>query len=310
MRRLLPVLVALVLSLAVHAACADALQPVRVADAVYAFIGHAGEIGPSNRGEVGNAGFIVGRDGVIVVDTGISARYGQAMIDAIRRVTDRPIALVIITHAEQEFLFGTAAFEALHAPLLTHARSAELMRQRCERCLQNLTKLLGADAMAGTRLVIPERTVETSTTLDIAGRHIELLHYGWGSTPGDLIVYDPASGALFAGGLVTNRRIPELRDAHLDGWLRALRQLDRVGADVIVPGYGQPGGHELIEATARYLRALDDKVTELYGAGASLLDAVDRADLPGYASWALYPSLHRQNALHRYLQLELEELGG
>jgi hypothetical protein len=37
---------------------------------------------------------------------------------------------------------------------------------------------------------------------------------------------------------------------------------------------------------------------------------VDNAALPAYGAWAMYATIHRQNALHRYLQLEIEELGG
>ena len=48
----------------------------------------------------------------------------------------------------------------------------------------------------------------------------------------------------------------------------------------------------------------------LYKSGFSLIDAVDGAALPDYSLWSLYPALNRENALHRYLQLELEELGG
>jgi len=47
----------------------------------------------------------------------------------------------------------------------------------------------------------------------------------------------------------------------------------------------------------------------LYKDGASLMQAVDSADLPAYAGWSMYPTLHRQNVLHRYLQLEVDELG-
>ena len=108
---------------------AQALEPVRVADAVYAFIGDSGDIGPANAGNVGNSGFIVGRTGVIVIDTGVSYHHGKAMIEAIRRVSPLPVELVIITHAVQEFLFGNAAFVELHVPLLTHVESADLMRQ-------------------------------------------------------------------------------------------------------------------------------------------------------------------------------------
>jgi glyoxylase-like metal-dependent hydrolase (beta-lactamase superfamily II) len=288
---------------------ARALQPVRVADAVYAFIGDPGELGPANGGEVGNAGFIVGSTGVVVIDTGVSYRHGKAMVQAIRKISPLPLELVIITHAVQEFLFGNAAFAELNVPLLTHAESAELMRSRCDHCLSNLHKILGEEAMRGTRLVVPERTVTESTVLDVAGRRLDLLFYGWASTPGDLAVLDRESGVLFAGGLVANQRIPELRDGKLDGWLQALDRLEQLPARAIVPGHGTVGGKEQVQATAAYLRALDAKVRALYKEGASLMQAVDTADLPAYAGWSMYPVSHRQNVLHRYLQLEVDELG-
>lgn len=289
---------------------AHALQPIQVGEGVYAFIGDPGEIGPGNEGDIGNSGFIVGSSGVVVIDTGVSFRHGKAMIEAIRRVSDKPVELVVNTHAVQEFLFGNAAFAELGAPLLAHVKTAELMRERCQHCLENLRKILGPQAMAGTRLVLPETTVEGSTILEAAGRTLELLYFGWASTPGDMAVLDRRSGVLFAGGLVSAGRIPVLRDGKLDGWLHALDQLGRVPARVIVPGHGPPGGPEIIQATAFYLRALDEKVQALYKAGAGLIDAVDSATLPAYAGWSMYPSLHRQNVLHRYLQLEVEELGG
>jgi glyoxylase-like metal-dependent hydrolase (beta-lactamase superfamily II) len=306
LRRLVPCL--LLLCASARPACA--LEPVRVAEGVYAFIGDLGEIAPDNGGNIGNSGFIVGRTGVIVIDTGISYRHGQAMLDAIHHVSDKPVQLVIVTHAVQEFLFGNAAFAELGTPLLTHAKSVELMRQRCDHCLANLRKILGEQTMAGTRLVLPERTVERSTTLEVAGRRLELLYLGWASTPGDLAVLDHDSGVLFAGGLVTSGRIPEVRDADIDGWLQALEQLAQVPVQAVVPGHGPVGRGEMIQATADYLRALDREVQALYGSGTSLMEAVDAAVLPGYSNWSLYPSLHRQNALHRYLQLEVRDLGG
>ena len=305
----MPHLIACVILVLSPALQAHDLEPVLLAEGVYAFIADRGPIPPANRGGAGNSGFIVGSSGVIVIDTGVSYRHGRAMIEAIRRITQRPVELVIITHAQPEFLFGSAAFADLGASLLTHARSAELMRSRCERCLENLRNSLGDDALAGTRLVIPEQTIEASVALDIQGRTLDLLHFGWASTHGDLAVLDRSSGVLFAGGLISVGRIPEFRDGDLRGWLRALDQLAMLPARIIVPGHGAPGGAEAIGAMASYLRDLDTQVQALYSNGASLMEAMDRAELPNYAGWALYPGLHRENVLHRYLKLELEELG-
>jgi glyoxylase-like metal-dependent hydrolase (beta-lactamase superfamily II) len=288
---------------------AHALEPVLLTEDVYAFIGDSGPIAPDNGGEVGNSGFIVGSSGVIVIDTGVSYRHGQAITEAIRRITRKPVQLVIITHAAQEFLFGSAAFAEQGVPLLTHTKSAELIRSRCERCLENLRNTLGEDALAGTRLVIPTQTIESSVALDVAGRTLDLLYFGRAGTPGDLAVLDRRSGVVFAGGLLAVGRIPEFRDGNLRGWLQALDQLALLPARIFVPGHGAPGGTEAIAATASYLHDLDTQVRALYAGGASLIEAMDRAELSSYASWALYPRLHRENVLHRYLQLELEELG-
>ncbi|MFO1319724.1 MAG: MBL fold metallo-hydrolase [Burkholderiales bacterium] len=282
--------------------------PVRVADGVYAFVGAAGDIGPGNLGRIGNSGFIVGPTGIAVVDTGVSHAHGLDLLAAIRRVSDKPVDVVILTHAVQEFLYGSTAFEDAGARLLTHRESAGLMRARCEHCLENLRVIVGEEPMAGTRLVVPDWTVDGSISLTVGGRRLELLHPGWSSTPGDLMVLDVESRVLFAGGLVTNTRVPELRDGKLGAWVGALDDLARLDLSWIVPGYGAPMRPAGIVGTRDYLRDLDARVHELYGAMASLMEAVEQGGLPRYADWPGYDSLHRKNTQQRYLELEIEEL--
>jgi glyoxylase-like metal-dependent hydrolase (beta-lactamase superfamily II) len=192
------------------------LEPVAVAPSVYAFYGDPGEATPDNAGNTGNSGFIIGSDGVIVVDTGISYRHGQAMLAAIARTTRKPVQLVIVTHGVQEFLFGNAAFAERGVPLLAHTRSVELMRSRCEHCLENLRQLLGEEQMHSTRVVLPERTLEASTSLEVAGRKL-ICSRSAGRQPGDLANSD-RSGVLFTGGLLTVRILTARRQA--DGWPR------------------------------------------------------------------------------------------
>jgi glyoxylase-like metal-dependent hydrolase (beta-lactamase superfamily II) len=287
---------------------AHALEPVRVAPGVYAFIGDIGQPSVENGADTGNSGFIVGDDGVVVIDTGVSCRHGLDMLAAIAAVTDLPVRLVIITHGVQEFLFGSAAFADRGIPILAHRATVELMRSRCEHCLANLVALLGEERMRGTRVVLPQRTVDAATTLQIAGRTLELLHFGWAATPGDLAVLDRISGVLFAGGLVTSARIPELRDGKLQGWMDALTALQEIPARLVVPGHGPVASPDAIAATRAYLGALDRKARELYDAGRSLLEAVDESALPEYAHWGSYPVLNRKNLQQRYLEYELQDL--
>ena len=299
----------LALLVACPARSADELRPEKVAEGVYAFVAGTGEISRANRGNVGNSGFIVGPTGVIVIDTGISYRHGRRMLAAIGRVTAKPVELVVITHAVQEFLFGNAAFEEHGIAILAHGETTALMKARCAHCLDNLRPVLG-DELEGTRLVLPQRQVSTSATIEAGGRTLELLYLGWASTPGDLAVFDRTTGTLFAGGLVALNRIPEIRDSDFEGWIRALETMRELPVKRVVPGHGPVSGPDAIRATADYLRALDEKIKALYARSSSLLESVDNATLPAYGAWAMYATTHRQNALHRYLQLEIEELGG
>jgi glyoxylase-like metal-dependent hydrolase (beta-lactamase superfamily II) len=263
---------------------AAAVEPIRVATGVYAFIETPDEVASENGGRVANGGFVVGPTGIVV------------------------IRAVIFTHAMQEFIFGAAAFAETGAEFLTHAKSADLMRARCEHCLENLRTMLGEDAMAGTRLIVPGWTIHDDAPLDIGGRTIELIHPGWASTPGDLIVRDRASGVLFAGGVVQLDRIPELRDGKLDQWVRAIAQVQQMMPAAIVPGYGPVVDAAGAGRTADYLAALDRRMRELYAHSTSLLQAVDASALPAFERWAGYATIHRRNALARYLELEVEDL--
>ena len=287
----------------------EALRPEKVADGVYAFIGEAGEISAANRGFVGNSGFIVGPSGVVVIDTGTSYRQGRRIIEAIARVTDKPVELVIVTHAAQEFLFGNAAFEERGIPILAHRETTKLMKARCDHCLENLKPVLGEE-LAGTRLVLPQRQIDATTSVEGGGRRLELLYLGWASTPGDLAVLDLHSGVLFAGGMVSIGRIPDIRDSDFEGWQRALRRLEAFKPARVVPGHGPVSGREAITQTSAYLDALDRVIKSLYAESSSLMESVEKAILPDYRDWSMYATTHRQNALHRYLQLELQDLGG
>lgn len=307
-RPLPPIVFALIALCLCRAVDAWALHPVAVAPGVYAFLGSNAEAAPENGGFVGNSGFIVGERGVVVIDTGGSLAHGEAMLSAIAAVTDKPVETVIITHAIQDFVFGAAAFRDRGIPLLAHRGTTELMQARCEHCLQNLRGVLGEAPLTGTRLVIPEQVLEGEACLLAGGREIDIIPTGWASTPGDVLVFDRRTRTLFAGGIVTAARVPELRDGEHDGWLRALDRIVALDPLVIIPGYGPLAAPTDARRMTDYLLDLDVRMRALYEQGMGLSEAIEAAELPAYRAWALYPDQHRRNALRRYLQLEVEDL--
>jgi len=285
-------------------ACAAPPAPVRVAPGVYALPGTGGEITPENRGRIANVVFIVGPRGVAVIDTGISAREGEAIIAAVRRVSDQPIRLAILTHPSQEAIFGAAAFQAHGVAVLAHRDAAVLIGARCDACLGRLRTLLGDAAMAGTRVVTPDRLVDGDETIDVIGRPLRLIAPRWTSAPGAIAVYDPWTSTLVSGTLASIGRVPDLRDANVPAWRAALPQLASLRCRHLVAAYGPAGRCADIPAFARYFAALDDRVAALLKDGVSLAEVRAQSGLPAFAQWDQYDTLNPQNANLTYLRLE------
>ncbi len=286
------------------------LEAAPVAPGVYAIIADTNDITPANRGRIGNAGFIVGTRGVLVVDTGVSYRFGEEMIDAIARITPLPVTLVVLTAPIQEFHFGAAAFQDRGAPVLAHRKAAALIAERCETCLKRLRATLGDDEMAKSRVVVPDRLVDATTTVDLGDREVALIAFDRGSAPGNVAVFDRTSGVLFAGGLVSIDRVPRMRDGDVRGWLAALDALDRLPATRIVPGHGPVVARLEGARTRAYLQATEVRVDALYRDGAGLSAALASADVPDFRAWKLYETLHAENVQWLYMQLELADLHG
>lgn len=289
-------------------AAAEPGVPIEVAAGVYMLRGAAGEAAPENLGRVGNAGFVVGPSGVVVIDSGTSYLQGVALLQAIQRVTPLPVRRLVLTHTRQEFLFGAAAFVERGIPVQMQTQAARLMAGRCEGCLKTLKRLLGEEAMRGTVVVKPGILFDDSTTLDLIGRPLRLLTFGHSSGPGDVAVLDEHSGVLFAGGLLDQERIPDVQDAQLPGWHRALAALARLPLRRIVPGHGPVAGPGLIGTVESYLHQLEERALALVKAGAALSEVPAATHLPDFETWDQYETIHRRNASVVFLRLEQAQL--
>jgi glyoxylase-like metal-dependent hydrolase (beta-lactamase superfamily II) len=308
--RILPfILMSLMLMGAVGVPSARAAQPrvpppQQLAQGVYAVVNQHAEPAPENHGAVGNQGILIGDKGVILVDTGTSVRYANELMAAVRRLTSKPIVLVINTHQHPAFIFGNGALALQGVPILAHRATAQLIEQRCEKCLKNLNDILGSDEMQGTRVVAPTRTIEGPVSLKVAGRRLDIVYYGHSSSPGAIGVVDRASGVLFAGGLVSIGRVPDTRDGRIGNWLPALEALKERQIRIMVPGEGPVAPVARIDELEGYLIALQRSVEKTYQQGVSLGEAGVHSNLPEFKNWAAYHSAHNRNVEHLYLQLE------
>lgn len=281
------------------------LVPRQIADGVYVLEGRKEDFSTANGGDVANTGFIVGIDGVIVIDTGSSRRYGEQMRAAIARVTPLPVVLTLNTHHHPDHFLGNQAFPPDTLAALPETIAG--IEAEGGAFNDNLYRLVG-DWMRDTEVVVPRRRLAAGRQV-IAGRDLELLALG-GHTAADLVVIDHASGTVFAADLVFNGRAPTTPHADIPRWLDALAQLERLPACRWVPGHGAV--HEDTGPLRQTRAYLDWLSRTLQGAAEGGLDMAEAMTLPVAAEFrglALVEHEYRRSVVHLFPAAERAALG-
>ncbi len=284
------------------------LAAQRVAENVYAFVGRNEDFTTRNGGNIVNTGFIVAPDGVVVIDSGPSLRYGQQMRQAIAALNAKPLALLINTHHHPDHFLGNQAFAG--TPIAALPATIEGIASEGNAFAENLFRMTG-DWMKGTEVLAPARAL-TAGVVEVAGRRLRLIALD-GHTGADLAIYDETSGVLFAGDLVFNGRAPTTPHADITHWLAALERLEAVtreaGFSALVPGHGVVSRDAApIRQTRAWLLWLQGAMRQAARAG---LDMNEVLALPLPAEFAELPvanSEYRRSVGHLFPAAEQEAL--
>lgn len=260
-----------------------------------------------NGGHISNVSFVIGRDGVAVIDTGGSAGVGRALLAAIKKVTDRPVRYVINTHMHPDHVFGNAAFISPGTIFAGHTKLARSLAARGDRYLAVNKLDIGPDDFEGTLIVPPALTVDGVRTLDLGDRVLTLTARRTAHTDNDLTVRDETTGTLFLGDLLFSGHVPTL-DGSIKGWLALLAELRLEPAARVVPGHGPASmaWPEAMAAEAHYLDVVARDVRKAIADGGTLGEAMRTAALSEKEAWLLFDDFHARNVAAAFAELEWE----
>jgi cyclase len=236
----------------------------KIADGVYSYVDAKDPSPASSFGA--NAGIVIGKDGIVVVDTLISAKEAQRFIKDIRAVSDKPIRYVVDTHDHLDHVLGNSEFAKLGAVIVAQAGTKAAMVKNGDGLLQRAKYFgLSDEAMSGTAVVIPSLTFSDAMEIDLGDRKVEVIHAGPSHTGGSSIVYVPDNKTLFAGDILFTNYHPNMRDGDIQGWVKALDVIASMDATSIIPGHGPLSSKKDVADMKNYLIAFDTKVKELLG---------------------------------------------
>jgi glyoxylase-like metal-dependent hydrolase (beta-lactamase superfamily II) len=271
----------------------------KIGDGVYAAITRDGGKSGSN------AGFIVGSNGVLVVDTFVSPAAAKELLAEIRKVTDLPIRFVVNTHYHLDHTGGNSVFAEQGATLLAHRNVRSWLRTENMKFFPNAKP---EDKARVESLTLPDEVYSDAVDIYLGSRLVQV-RYMLGHTGGDSVVIVPDAKVVFGGDLIWQKHLPNLIDATTSDWIKTLEKLlaDHPSA-TFVSGHGDVATAEDVRDFHDYLVTLRDDIGKGQAAGKSgqeLSDAVTaQLKESKYGQWAF------QQFLPRNIQQTAAELKG
>jgi cyclase len=316
MRRILYSVVLLCLVTATLAHAEDLFDIKPMADGVYAAI--AKPVYKINC----NAAIIMLGDSVLVVDTHSKPSAARALIEQIRKLTDKPVRYVVNTHFHWDHYQGNQAYpsswpagveiissqatreniehrgiprvkyeiatmpkeiEKLRADLAS--ASVAKQKQELQSNLQQAEAYLAE--LQSMQITLPTLTFDRSLILHRKARTVQILWLGNGHTNGDVWVYLPKEKIIICGDAL-HGWTPFMGDSYPFDWIQTLDAAEKLDFDQALGGHGDVmRGKEKFELWKAYFHDLLDETARVYGDGGSLDDAktqVSKTLIAKYAS--------------------------
>ncbi|MEP7366518.1 MAG: MBL fold metallo-hydrolase [Acidobacteriota bacterium] len=224
------------------------LEVVRVAESLHVLID------PEDNG---NVAVYETSEGVVLVDAKFE-RHVPQMLEAVAKITDKPVRYLLSTHHHDDHTGGNAALLAkTGARGMGHEEAARLMRDR---------KMPGA----------PEVTFATRAAIHLGGKTIEAFYFGRGHTSGDAVYVFSAENAAHVGDLM------ELVGPYIDHgaggsgreFPTTVERVLTLGVTTWIPGHGKPMTTETARLYQTDLSTALARAREMYAKGVQKDDAM------------------------------------
>lgn len=306
----------------------DDFQLVKVADGVYAAIAKSGGLAS------GNAGFVVGDDGVLIFDTFFTPAAIEELIGEIQTLTKLPIRYAVNSHYHLDHTGGNQVLLARGVPIIAHDNLIQWQTTKNKRFLPALEELQKRrtdaakqlsetaedqkdkraplerqirrlDAMMTINLTNPTVTFGKGTVHLYLGRREVILSTLPGHTGGDVLAYVPDANVVFTGDLGWSKTLPNLVDATVNDWIPTLDKiLSQYPTAKFIPGHGNVAEAAEIKDFRDYLDDLRTRVKQGIANGMTVDQAKQQLSLPEKYKTLAFQNFAAPNVEDMYKELK------
>ncbi|MBJ21742.1 MAG: MBL fold metallo-hydrolase [bacterium] len=237
-------------------------------------------------------------DGLVFVDTS-SFFHAANFFEGVRGWSPERVHTAVYTHGHVDHVFGLTPFEEeanQRGWPTTEVIAHECCPERFDRYLltNGYNGIINARQFEFPKPVFPkhyrypDRTLRDTLTLQIGRETIELRH-DRGETDDHVWAWLPTYKTLYTGDLfiwaAPNCGNPQKAQRYPREWAEALRKMQALGAEQLLPGHGPPifGAARVDRAlgeAAELLETLCQQTLEMMNTGARLNDILHSVELP------------------------------
>lgn len=275
------------------------LQAEKLADGVFAiYPTHSAELNAIGGAAATSGGLIVGSKGVLMIETMINQRLHLQVQALNKKLTGKEVIFAVNTSAHGDHSFGNM-YLAKSTRIIQHVNTRNYLGKHLEDDKAFMLKYFGTGrgieaikSRDADILVSPLSRL----SLDLGGKTVEIIDFGFAQTGGDLWVWEPESKVMWAGNpiIAAKPALPWLLDGHLIATLETLtRVYEFLPADArVIPGHGKAIGREDLKWHIDYLAAVKGQVQNAIKKGLSLEDTVKQVTMPEYKGYVIFDWVH------------------
>ena len=274
---------------------------------IWSAIGATGPPTYENTGHNNNLSFITSKEGVIVINAGASSSLAQALHDEIKKITDKPVILVINENGQGHAMLGNSYWIDQGVPILAHE---DAIKEFEDNGPQILNRMIGynRDKADGTRLALPTISFTDKYVINLGNLVIEALYLGPAHSPGDISVWIPSKKLVIAGDMAFHERLlPIFSHTNTKEWIATWdNEFEKLNPIYVIPGHGHPTNMDQVRKyTRNYLVYLREKIGTFIENGGELKDAY-YVDQTPFSHLQTFKELATRNAGRVYEEMEFE----
>jgi len=220
------------------------------------------------RGQGGNVGISEGEDGLFIIDDQVRP-VTKELLQAIRKISGKPIKIVVNTHYHADHVGGNEAIGGAGAMIIAHDNIRKRMTtEQISIFMNETTPPYAKDAL-------PLVTFNDRMSLHMNGESVTAYHVANGHTDGDSVIHFPVSNVIHMGDMFFNGLYPYV-DLDAGGSIQGLVAAADLALSLaddstrIIPGHGPLGVTDDLRNYRDYLVQAIANVQELVDQGMTL----------------------------------------